>query len=257
MKEKVIIASEYADDDSLNDFIHTLPSSFGQCPEVLWSGRNEVRALSLHSGRQIVVKRFKTPMLIQQLGYLFRTHKARKAYLNAQELLRRGIDTPHPVACILHYRQCLIHDAYYISLRNDNPPIEDLLYRDDWDEDLARAFALFAATLHRRGILHHDLNDTNVRYARNADGEYLFSLIDINRMSFYDRLEDIPMKERIENITRFTNRAKLFEYVAREYALSFGLDITTWLPRAVRQKKRHDINRYRRKRLVHPLRYRK
>ena len=257
MKEKVIIASEYADDDSLNDFIHTLPSSFGQCPEVLWSGRNEVRALSLHSGRQIVVKRFKSPMLIQQLGYLFRTHKARKAYLNAQELLRRGIDTPHPVACILHYRQCLIHDAYYISLRNDNPPIEDLLYRDDWDEDLAKAFALFAATLHRRGILHHDLNDTNVRYARNADGEYQFSLIDINRMSFYDHLEDIPMKERIENITRFTNRANLFEYVAREYALSFGLDITTWLPRAVRQKKKHDINRYRRKRLVHPLRYRK
>lgn len=257
MKTKVYIAREYEGNASLEAFIHALPQSFEQGGEMLWNGRNKIKSFAQEDGKDIVVKRFKSLKAIQKLGYLFRDHKAHKAFVNGQELIRRGFDTPAPVACVEHYGGGLIGDAYYICLRNDMPPIEDLLCRDDWDRELATAFARFVVSLHRQGILHHDLNDTNVRYARNADGKYVFSLIDINRMNFYDNMEAIPMKERIENMTRFTGRISLFEYVAREYSRAFGLDENVWTQQAVEQKKRHDRNWYRRKRLLHPLRKRK
>ena len=62
------------------------------------------------------------------------------------------------------------------------------------------------------------------------------------------------MKERIENLTRFTGRIDLFEHVAREYAKNCGLPIEEWTKEAVEQKKRHDRNWYRRKRILHPFR---
>lgn len=255
MKKEVIVADGYKDDSCVEHYISHLPSSFEQGGAMLWDGRNKVKAFTMASGKEIVVKRFKKLMIVQKIGYLFRTHKAIKAFANGCELVRRGIDTPQPIACIMHYQHKLVADAYYICERNDLPPIEDLLYRDDWDEELATAFGHFVVTLHRHGVLHHDLNDTNVRFARNENGEYVFSLIDINRMSFYDRIEDVPMRERIENITRFTNRIKLFELVARIYAREFGLDIDQWLPQAIEQKQRHDRNRRWRKRMVHPFRH--
>lgn len=257
MKTKVYIANEYEGNASLEAFIHALPQSFEQGGEMLWNGRNKIKSFVLDDGKDIVVKRFKPLKAIQKFGYLFRDHKAHKAFVNGQELVRRGFDTPQPIACVEHREGGLISDAYYLCGHNDMPPIEDLLCRDDWDKELATAFARFVASLHQQGILHHDLNDTNVRFARNEKGEYAFSLIDINRMSFYDKMDDIPMKERIENMTRFTGRLSLFEFVAKEYAAVCGLDINACGQQAVEQKKRHDRNWYRRKRLLHPFRYRK
>jgi len=257
MKHIAFIAKEYKTNDSLNRFIQELPDSFNADGELLWNGRNKIKAVVLDGGKEIVVKRFKPLKVIQKLGYLFRLHKAHKAFINGEELIRRGFDTPFPVACVELHKGHLISDAFYICERNDMSPIEDLLCRDDWDKELATAFARFLASLHKQGVLHHDLNDTNVRFCKTKNGKYQFSLIDINRMTFYDKIEDIPMKERIENMTRFTGRISLFEYVAKEYARTFGLDIEEWSARAVKQKQQHDRNWYRRKRLLHPFRNRK
>lgn len=251
MGKKIFITEQYKHNESVTQFIDDLPSSFEKGGKLLWNGRNMVKSFLQTDNNVIVVKRFKSLGVIQKLIYLFRKHKAYNAFHNGIKLLERGIQTPEPIACIELTSMGFIEKAYYICKRNGNPPIEDLLYRDDWDHDLAIAFAGFAYKLHKAGVLHHDLNDTNVRYSQEG-GNYEFSLIDINRMSFYNNIEDIPMKDRIENLTRFTNRLSLFEVVAREYARLCNLDIETWIPVAIEQKKKHDLNRYRKKRLVHP-----
>lgn len=65
-------------------------------------------------------------------------------------------------------------------------------------------FARFTALLHSKGILHHDLNATNVRVTVK-DTKVTFSLIDINRMKFASKAVSFSLQEKLENLTRFSN----------------------------------------------------
>ena len=87
---------------------------------------------------------------------------------------------------------------------------------------MAGDFARFVNRLHQKGIIDIDLNSGNVLYQPQADGHYTFSLIDINRMKFYTGYP--PMKECVENLTRFTGRMDVFELVAREYVKARGME---------------------------------
>lgn len=253
MKRKSSINPDFKECEPLKHFVNTLPAAFSSGGTMLWNGRNKIKSFALGHDKTMVVKRFKPLRPLQKLIYTVRRHKARRAFENGMRLSQLGIATPLPIAFVELWQGRLLKDAYYLSAESNEPPIEDLIYRDDWNRELALAFAQFAAQLHMAGILHHDLNDTNVRYSIKDD-QYAFSLIDINRMSFYDSIDDIPMKERIENLTRFTGRLDLFEFVIREYARTCGLDVEEFATVAMEQKKRHDRNWHRRKRLLHPFR---
>lgn len=58
----------------------------------------------------------------------------------------------------------------------------------------------------------------------------------------------------MENLTRFTGNLALFSFVAEAYARARGLDADLWLPRALRQKRRHDRRWHLKKALAHPIR---
>ncbi len=248
MRKRQWINPRYEDDPRLKNLLAGLPATFDNKGTLIWNGRNKIRDIE-----GLIVKRFKHPSLLQQIGYLFRHHKARKAFDNGIELIRRGFDTPMPIAAAELWQGRSLEFAYYVSeaVRPDALAIELKLDHDDWDRPLAQAFAQYAAQLHEAGILHNDLNDTNVLYQVKPDGKYHFSLIDINRMKFYPGGKKLPTREWIENLTRFTGRLDLFEYVIREYAKVRGLDEESIAERAVEQKKQHDRNWYRRKRFLH------
>lgn len=248
MKKKQWIAPTYEDDVRLKRLLKGLPESFDTQGALIWNGRNKIRNID-----GLIVKRFKHPSLLQQVGYWFRRHKAHKAFENGQELIRRGFDTPTPIAAVELWSGCTLQFAYYAceAVSPKAEPIETYIDRDDWNRDVARAFAQFVAQLHEAGILHNDLNDTNVLVEIDDQGEYHFSLIDINRMKFFAKGEVIPTKEWIENLTRFTGRLDLFEFVIREYARVRGMDEETTAQRSVAQKRTHDRNWYRRKRFLH------
>lgn len=255
------INPKYADWKSLGDYITRLPDSFKHNGRVLWNGRNKIKAFDLpvkeDEGLQrvVVVKRFKRLNFVQKLIYIFRTHKARRAYLNGLELVERGVSTPEPMATVEVKRGCFIEHAYYICGETTLRSIESETDRDDWNRQLAAAFANFVADLHSKGILHNDLNDTNVLYENDENNTFHFSVIDINRMRFYPVGENIPDNECIENLTRFTGRLDLFEFVAREYAKARNLDADAWVAKSLRQKAQHDRNWRRRKALLHPIKY--
>lgn len=251
------INPQYTDNTPLNTFISNLPDSFAAEGEMLWNGRNKIKAFDISQGegaRRMVVKRFKHPNIIQKIGYAFRKHKARKAYENGMELISRGINTPMPIAFAEYRSSCFVKDAYYIcdelhgytEIRND-------IEKEDWNKDLVTALAGFFAQMHNAGILHHDLNNTNILYAL-TDGNYHFIVIDINRITFYDSIQNIRMKDRIENMTRFTADYDLFLHFALEYAKACNMqNPDEWTDVALKQKKQHDINWDRRKHILHTI----
>ena len=229
--------------------------------KVIFAGRNVIKLMEL-DGEEVVVKRFRRPNFIQKIIYtFFRKTKAYRAFHNGEELIKRDFITPNPIKYIETRRCGLIDYCYYITGTDFNPPIEDLTDRDDWNIVLATDFGRFVAQLHNKGILHHDLNDTNVRFilrlaqkldSDSSDGSesFDFSLIDINRMTFYPLDKEIPLNICLDNLTRFTGRYDLFEYVVREYAKARGLDIESTVALALKIKTKHDRNWYRRKRFT-------
>lgn len=249
------INTPFADEAALRQFVYGLPASFLNGGTVLWDGRNKIRAYDMamqHDGGtlcRVVVKRFKHLSLIQKIVYAFRRHKAQKAYRNGLLLVSRGFDTPMPIAFVELRRGLWLEDAYYICGSTSLPCIEGETDRDDWNASLATDFGAFVARLHDKGVLHHDLNDTNVLFERDEAGHYRFEVIDINRMKFYPESEAIPMEECIENLTRFTGRIDLFDHVIRAYAKVRGFDVEAMSKRGVAQKLRHDRRWRRRKRI--------
>lgn len=254
MKRIVNINPKYNDNSTLLSLIDGLPDSFHTGGELLWNKRNQIKAFG-----SIIAKRFKQPNGIQKLIYAFRKHKAIKAFENGLELIKRGIDTPEPMAVVELRKGPFLVEAYYFSQPDLSHGIKELTDRADWSKPLAKAFAQFVAQLHHAGILHHDLNNTNVLYKQvNATGtDFHFSVIDINRMTFYPLNTEIPIEACLDNLTRFTGRLDLFEYVVREYAKARSLDEEKVVSLGLSIKRKHDRDWYRRKRITHLFKQKK
>lgn len=245
--------------DALRRFVRSLPETFEREGKEMFRGRNVVKLFSLPGGpdglRQLCVKRYKRPVLAQRVVYTcVRRSKALRAYLFAEEFRRRGFDTPFAAACAEHLSGGLMDDGYLVTGVTSLPPIRDCLVDPPaFDRDVAEAFARFAARLHEAGILHGDLNCTNVLY-RRAEAGIAFTLIDTNRSRFYPPGRTIPVAECFENLTRFTGRMDLFEFVARAYAEArrFG-NPEAAVAQLVETKRRHDAAWQRRKALTRRL----
>lgn len=234
----------------LREWMNRLPQSFDEGGEVLHQGRNVVKRFEM-DGRGVVVKRYKRHgLLIRLVRSLVGGNKAQRAFDNAQELNQRKVSTPEPLAVAVEMGLGGVVDCYYVCAETQLPPIAQGLDADDWDHELAKAFGRYVARLHQVGVLHNDLNKTNVLWERTGD-DFRFELIDINRMEFYDHR--IPDEDCMENLTLFTGREDLFLVVAETYA-----EARRWpwskVHDALMVKHRHDRQWKRKKRLLHPFR---
>jgi len=246
---RITLNPDYA---ALRGFIAAVPSLFDAgSGTLLYAGRNEVRLLG-HGGTRLVAKRFKRHDALKQIIYtFFRKNKARRAFANAAALRARGFDTPVEIACIEDVRGGFVRQVYYVCEYTDMQPVRgELVEREPFNAGLAAAYARFVAALHGNGILHRDLNSTNVLYRRDGSG-YSFQLIDINRMTFYSGTP-VPKAERMENLTLLWRLTDVYMAVLREYAAACGWTEAD-INRAVLVKKRHDRRWTRRKQLTGAL----
>ncbi len=211
---KVVTSPDYG---AAADFIRSVPALFGRGGgEVLHEGRNSVHAFGTPEGR-FVVKRYKRPNLIQAVAYTyFKKSKAERAYVYAGMMIEAGFFSPRPVAYIEIRRRGLLCDSYFISEESTWQPVIDLLDCDEPDLQAADDVALLVFELHESGILHGDLNLSNILCKKNKDGRYDLALIDLNRSKFLKR--EPSKKERFNNMKRLTHNHRLMAIIAAYYA---------------------------------------
>lgn len=244
---RIIVSPDY---QHLNDWIQQVPHLFAAGEgELLYKGRNQVRLFEV-GGEKLVVKRFKRNDIIKSVTYtFFRQSKARRSFENAVALRQRGFHTPHEVAYVEQTCMGLMTQVYYICAYTSSQAIRPrLIEQEPYDEPLAVAYARFVASLHEAGVLHRDLNPTNVL----VDGENRFELIDINRMQFFQGA--VPKAECMENLTLFYWLTPAYRFILDEYARQRGWTSED-VAEAIRVKERHDKRWIRRKKITHFGRY--
>lgn len=250
MKLHIVVNPKYS---YLTDFVYSIPAHFDSGGEVLNDDRNVIKRFHVN-GLAVVVKRYKRPNWVQRISYsFFRKGKAERAYLYGNELLNRGFSTPESIAYIEHYTNHLLDYSYYLCLNDSSPAIRQEI-KDVEEPNLVvlEDFAIFVCELHKRGILHHDLNCSNVLYKAANNGHYTFSLIDNNRMFFYPDHTMPPLDECLMNLTRFTDDMRIFHIVAEDYCKTRNLGNEV-VDRLISIKTKRDIKWHRKKALLRKL----
>lgn len=219
----VMINSRY---ECLREFIESIPSIFEEEGRIIYTGRNLIKVIQM-DGLEINVKRYGIPAWPNRIIYsFFRKPKGKRAFLYPQVLLDKGFETPMPMAYIEEEKQGLIRYSYFISIQS--PYRRNFYEFGDADIDTCRdtviAFAKYTAALHEAGIMHKDYSPGNILFDE-LDGNWHFSLVDINRMYF----GKVSIEKGCANFARLWGQKPFFELLAKEYAAVREADAETCL----------------------------
>lgn len=222
MRVKIKISPAFND---LYDVLVSLPSSFDDdsLSVVLHDGRNKIRHFKKYCKTTFVVKKFIRINFFNRLMYsFFRKSKAERSYENACKLIMKGVLTPEPIAYIERRKWLLLFDQYYICKYSSWNSMSEIFSNDPVEETkfIVDKCVNFIADMHKKGILHFDLNPANILYNIGDDGIVSFSLIDLNRMSFLKR-PSIGLL--LKNLTRMTENDHMYGYIVYKYIYSMGL----------------------------------
>lgn len=214
---KKLINPKYRFMSSLLDSI-IIPDYFEKHGELLFAGRNTIKRFCL-GGIDVVVKRYGHITAFNRLMYsTFRKSKARRAYEHAAQLRESGISTPEEIAMIETYKNGILQDCYFISAYSSYHSMTFL--RDKgFDREsmypLIDAMVEWIVELHDKGILHQDLNVSNILYKKMANGKFVFQVIDNNRMKFSKKPS---MNMRLKNLRKLSVDMELHNYILKQYA---------------------------------------
>ncbi|SHG64548.1 Lipopolysaccharide kinase (Kdo/WaaP) family protein [Flavobacterium fluvii] len=180
--------------------------------------RNKIKLFELE-GKTINVKSFKIPHLVNKIAYkYFRKSKARRSFEYATTLLEKGIGTPQPIAYFENQDFIGLKDSYYVSEHLQC----DLTYRElveipDFPdhENILRQFTQFSFDLHEKGIEFLDHSPGNTLIKKNAQGNYDFFLVDLNRMNFHDNMD---FDSRMKNLSHLTPKKEMIALMSNEYS---------------------------------------
>ena len=200
------------------NFIPALPDTFHNGGEVIHNARNQIRVYDIN-GRQVNVKKFCIPPIVNRVLYSWgwRVPKAKKTFLNAAEITRRGFQTPKPYGYIIERAGGLISFSYFISEQVlGKRPIRDA----GFDKDLIRALAAYTAKLHQSGLMHKDFTPGNILYSVE-NGKYDFWLVDINR--FRCAQKPISLWLVLQNLMQPFHEDEPLKFFVLEYARVRGL----------------------------------
>lgn len=180
--------------------------------------RNRIKTFEI-GGREINVKSFKIPNKINQFVYKhFRKSKARRSFEFATILLEKGIGTPTPIAFMENFNGFGLQKSFYASIHQEY----DLTFRElveikDFpdEEKILREFTRFCFKMHEAGIEFKDHSPGNTLIKKLSNGDYVFYLVDLNRMNFH---EEMSLELRMKNLSRLTPKKEMVKIMAEEYA---------------------------------------
>ncbi|MDR1883570.1 MAG: hypothetical protein LBR26_12435 [Prevotella sp.] len=232
-KIKMVINADYR---HLEDFMEGLPLAFLQSGEVIYSGRNIIKTFDV-DGLKLNVKSFKKPLLINQIAYsTIRQSKAKRSYLYAFMLKKRGFRTPAPVSYMELKQHNLLKYSLYISEHEEFDGMMRELQHGAiaGRENLLKQFALYTALLHEKQVLHLDYSSGNILYKKNGDS-YTFYLVDLNRMKFD---KPINLDTACFNFRRLWGSDEMIGFIVKEYAKARNFDEATCLKKTFEYRKK-------------------
>lgn len=235
----------------MREFVTSLPQQFDNAEGVvLHKGRNIVKQFTVGE-EYVIVKRFKRPNFPQRIVYtFFRPSKAQRAYEYAKLFAAKGIATPRGIAYMEVKHGSLFADGYFVSEPDFAPSLGELMRNDiETLMSLTDKLARFLAELHNKGILHGDLNISNI-LVHHSDDLHPFSLIDTNRTKFK---KNPDYADCTQNLMRLTHNRSILEAVVKAYADLRKWDATKTFTDVCELQDRFD----RRKRCLHRITFRK
>jgi tRNA A-37 threonylcarbamoyl transferase component Bud32 len=180
--------------------------------------RNKIKLFEIE-GKTINIKSFKIPHLINKIAYkYFRKSKAKRSFEYATILLEKGIGTPQPIAFFENQDFIGLNESYYVSehLQCDLTFRELVEISDFPDRDnILRQFTRFSFELHEKGIEFLDHSPGNTLIKKNAEGNYDFFLVDLNRMNFHDTMD---FDSRMKNLSHLTPKKEMIVVMSNEYS---------------------------------------
>ena len=248
---KTTISRKYSSLPNIKETINGFIANLNNSGEFLFENkRNTIKLFRMEeTGLKLVVKRYSSKWIDRRLMAGIKKSKAQKAFENGLLLERSGISTPSPVAYVEDRKGKQIVSCFYIYLYTEDVSIMPLIEQEKPDTDAVKALANIIAKLHENGIVHHDINLSNVLYHKE-NGKLVLSLIDINRMTHSNsEFTEKNMMLYIDDLVRFTGRLDIFLAVAYEYASIRGFNAEPFVRKLTIKKIRHDANWTRRKKL--------
>lgn len=234
---KIEINNKY---NNYKDFIENIPSAFKTSGNIIYEGRNSVKEFKIHDS-DLIVKKYKTPNLVQRIVYtFFKKSKAERAFLYASIFNDKGIASPEAVAFIEIKKTFLVNDTFFLSIKSSLPSLMELYESESFNEEVIHSLAQFIAKLHKCGILHGDLNFTNILYEKDEKNNYIFTLIDTNRSKIR---EHVTTNEAIANLVRLTHNKNLLEKIIREYSKIAQLEENESVSLVMKKLKRFELRR--------------
>lgn len=239
MKSKIVINPKY---QFLEKYINQVPEHFKNLTEVLYDVRNVIKADEV-SNVKLVIKSFHRNYLTNRIRYtFFHPSKAKRAYDNGMELIKRGFLTPDPVAFIERFEYGLMNESFFICLRTDFTKLE--FHFASGGEQLMKELAKYTFHLHQSGIYHLDYSNGNILCKSEGD-HYQFSLVDNNRMKF----GSFSYQRRLKNFRLLGLSHEHLVTVAGEYARLENRDPQEAINYVVSSERKHSERRKLRKKL--------
>lgn len=178
-----------------------------QQPEskILIDKRNRIGVVSLplQDGQRIevVIKEFE-PHGIDKLKSYFLPSKAFKAWRGAASLVARQIETPRPIAYLEPKKKGFFRQDFFLT--EEVSGVEEIrsLFRRLPSAELRNllvSLARYLLNCHKKGILHRDLSDGNILVKKDERGDYIFYLVDTNRIR---ERKKIGLLRRVKNLVR-------------------------------------------------------
>jgi serine/threonine protein kinase len=207
---KFILNEEFKKFES---FLCNIKQFFKENSNTIHKARNEIKVIE-HENQKLVVKSFKIPHFINKIVYtFFKKSKAQKSYEYALKIKEF---TPKPIGFIEFYKMGLLNESYFISEKFEydftiREPLLDMNFPNK--NEILKAFANFTFNLHQAGIFHFDYSPGNILIKKEND-DFIFKIVDINRMKFFD----LELDDRLKNFSKLWAKDEDLELVIKEYA---------------------------------------
>lgn len=199
-------------------FVVDVLSNFQNHGELLVKGRRNTIKIFPFEDKHVNVKQFKQPNFLNTFVYRYiRKSKAQRSFEYAEYLLEKGIRTPTPYAFAEDRSGVGLGISYYFCEHVQ----ADLTYRElveipDFPdhEIILRKFSQFCIQLHDAGVEFKDHSPGNT-LIKKTDNDYLFYLVDLNRMTFHKHMS---FELRMKNMSRLTPKKEMVRVMANEYS---------------------------------------